>query len=156
VCQARRQWEMSLVSLFGTAFAIFLVMVVVVVNRVDHAPFPPVSDRARLLYARGGDISFGNGSRSAAYSPAFAMEIYAGLPGSDAMAMYSWLDECDAAVRGSGAFDVNLRRVGGDYWKIFDFRFLAGAPFRPAAGNRKYDAATPVVISESVARRLLG
>ena len=78
VCQARRQWEMSLVSLFGTAFAIFLVMVVVVVNRVDHAPFPPVSDRARLLYARGVDISFGNGSRSAAYSPAFAMEIYAG------------------------------------------------------------------------------
>ena len=156
MCQARRQWEMSLVSLFGTAFAIFLVMVVVVVNRVDHAPFPPVSDRARLLYARGVDISFGNGSRSAAYSPAFAMEIYAGLPGSDAMAMYSWLDECDAAVRGSGAFDVNLRRVGGDYWKIFDFRFLAGAPFRPAAGNRKYDAATPVVISESVARRLFG
>ncbi|MDE5633944.1 MAG: ABC transporter permease [Muribaculaceae bacterium] len=156
VCQARRQWEMSLVSLFGTAFAIFLVMVVVVVNRVDHAPFPPVSDRARLLYARGVDIYFGNGSRSAAYSPAFAREIYAGLPGSDAMAMYSWLDECDAAVRGSGAFDVNLRSVGGDYWKIFDFRFLAGAPFRPAAENRKYDAATPVVISESVARRLFG
>lgn len=154
--EARRQWEMSLVSLLGTAFAIFLMMTVVVVGRVDTASFPPVSDRASMLYARGVDIRFENGSRSAAYSPAFAREIYDSLPGTDAMALYTWLDEYDVAVRGSAAFDVNLRGVNSDYWKIFNHRFLAGAPFQPGAVWQKHDSSTPVVISAGVARRLFG
>ena len=147
---------MSLVSLAGTAFAIFLVMSVVTVSRSGTAPYPPVSKRSEILYARGVDISFENGSRSAAYSYAYANEIYSDLPGSDAFALHSWLDEYDVAVRGSSAFEVNLRRVSSGYWQIFDFTFLSGTPIPAAAEGMKYDASTPVVISESVARKLYG
>ncbi len=65
--EVRRQPAMNLVGLAGTAFAIFLIMVVVVVGRVDSAEYAPVSHRDRMLFTRGVDIWYDNGTSRSSY-----------------------------------------------------------------------------------------
>ena len=47
----KEQPMLSGVSIIGTALAIFLIMVVVMLQEVKVAPFAPESNRERLLYA---------------------------------------------------------------------------------------------------------
>ena len=48
LAQLRQQPIISLVSILGTALAIFLIMLVVMIQQVKVAPFSPESNRDRL------------------------------------------------------------------------------------------------------------
>ena len=155
--EVRRQPAMNLVGLAGTAFAIFLIMVVVVVGRVDSAEYAPVSHRDRMLFTRGVDIWYDNGtSRSSYYSMPFIQEIYGNLEGAEAMAVYGSLEEIDIAAAGRTAFEANLRATDAGYWDVFDFDFVSGSPYKADKVGQRYGSSTPAVICASVARRLYG
>lgn len=55
--QIRSQWMLSVISIIGTALAIFLIMVVVMMQDVRVVPFSPESNRDRFLHARAGSIT---------------------------------------------------------------------------------------------------
>ena len=50
--QLRQQPMMSAVSIAGTALAIFLIMLVVMMQQVKVAPFAPESNRDRFLHVK--------------------------------------------------------------------------------------------------------
>lgn len=50
LAQLRQQPIISLVSVLGTALAIFLIMLVVMIQQVKVAPFSPESNRDRFLH----------------------------------------------------------------------------------------------------------
>ena len=52
----RQQPVVSIVSVAGTALAIFLIMLVVMIDQVKYEPFAPESNRDRWLVQRGGSI----------------------------------------------------------------------------------------------------
>ena len=52
LAQLRQQPIISLVSILGTALAIFLIMLVVMIQQVKVAPFSPESNRDRFLHVR--------------------------------------------------------------------------------------------------------
>ena len=52
LAQLRQQPIISLVSILGTALAIFLIMLVVMIQQVKVAPFSPESNRDRPLPQR--------------------------------------------------------------------------------------------------------
>ena len=54
----------SVVSVAGTTFAIFLIMVVVMLNEVGIAPYPPESNRERWLVQRYLSIKYKDNNES--------------------------------------------------------------------------------------------
>ena len=56
LASVRQQPVLSIVAVTGTALAIFLIMVVVMMQQVMVAPFSPESNRDRLLHAQYGSI----------------------------------------------------------------------------------------------------
>ena len=61
--QLRQQPMMSAVSIAGTALAIFLIMLVVMMQQVKVAPFAPESNRDRFLHVKAMSISNSNWGR---------------------------------------------------------------------------------------------
>ena len=51
IAQLRQQPIISAVSVIGTALAIFLIMLVVMMQQVKTAPFAPESNRDRFLHS---------------------------------------------------------------------------------------------------------
>lgn len=67
--EARRQPVISIVSVVATAFTIFLVMTMSVIDRVKTAEFTPETNRSRMLVATGVNIDDSTGrSASTFYS----------------------------------------------------------------------------------------
>ena len=58
--QLRQQPLMSAVGIAGTALAIFLIMLVVMMQQVKVAPFAPESNRDRFLHVKSMSISNSN------------------------------------------------------------------------------------------------
>ena len=56
LAQLRQQPIISAVSIIGTALAIFLIMLVVMMQQVKTAPFAPESGRDRFLHVSWGSI----------------------------------------------------------------------------------------------------
>ena len=52
LAQLRQQPIISAVSIIGTALAIFLIMLVVMMQQVKTAPFAPESNRDRFLHVK--------------------------------------------------------------------------------------------------------
>ena len=55
--QLRQQPLISAVTVAGTALSIFLIMLVVMMQQVKVAPFPPESNRDRFLHVKWGSIT---------------------------------------------------------------------------------------------------
>ncbi|MDE6543847.1 MAG: ABC transporter permease, partial [Muribaculaceae bacterium] len=145
-------------SVTGTALAIFLIMVVVMMNDVKIQSFPPESHRERMLYAdyasyyeiqNGPDRAF-NGGMSART----AGKLYKDLEGAEAVSVYAtWLQNASVSAPGKAAAKVDVRGCDADFFKVFDYTFIDGKPFTEADLESEICKA---VITESVARKVFG
>ena len=80
--QLRQQPMMSAVSIAGTALAIFLIMLVVMMQQVKVAPFAPESNRDRFLHVKSMSISnsnWGDGTSNGPMSVQTARECFQSL-----------------------------------------------------------------------------
>lgn len=154
--QLREAPLVSLVSVVGTALAIAVVLVMVLVFQINAAGFAPESNRARMLYIWGTEASSkdGAGNRNCgSMSAEVVKECFYTLREPEAVAAY---------VRASHPVSLPEKRLfkeyeccytDAGYWKIFDFDFVEGAPFTEA----DFLSAIPrVVISKRMATNLFG
>ncbi len=147
----------TMISILGTALAITMIMVIIILWQVQTADYEPETRRDRMLIIK--NLASTNkvtrqGQSSGVASVAFMKEVVYPV---------ETLEEISAAS--IGEFKLvstpdRTRRIRAyaletdeAFWRIFDFRFLDGKPFELSMQTSQ---ARPVVVCESLARRLFG
>ena len=153
--QLKQQPIISAVSIAGTALAIFLIMLVVMMQQVKVAPFAPESNRDRFLHAHYMSITYknwGDGSSNGPMSVKTARECFKSLKTPEAVTIYTCMViSTPVNLPGQPATGIDLLQTDDTFWHVFDFSFIDGKPYDQAT----FDAGLPVaVVTESVARRL--
>ena len=90
--QLRQQPLISAVSIAGTALAIFLIMLVVMMQQVKVAPFAPESNRDRFLHVHYMSITnknWGGGSSNGPMGLKTARECFQSLKTPEAVTIYT-------------------------------------------------------------------
>ncbi|MCI1779873.1 MAG: ABC transporter permease [Bacteroidales bacterium] len=143
------------ITIVGTAIAIFLIMLVVMLQQVKYEPFPPESNRGRMLHAKYISTKTKKWTVSGPMDKKTAETLYKSLKTPERVTLYS-CDVSQTAVsspESKKSFVADLLKTDADFWKIFDFDFIHGKPFDSvsfASGLHK------AVISEGISRRLFG
>ena len=88
--EMRRQPVIGLVTLFGTALAIFLIMIVVLMQNVNTIPFSPESNRGRFLHGRHLHMKTDNGECSGGMSYQTARTFVCDRRGGSRIAPHRW------------------------------------------------------------------
>lgn len=151
----RHQPVIGWVTIIGTAMAIFLIMVVTMIQEVAVTPFAPESCRNRLLVGVYMHVAGENGhDGSSGLNQKTARRIYAGLEGIEHTSFMQFRSE-PADVKGptNDAFTAQTRRADAEFWNIFDHELIEGRYYTP---EEAYATSKVAVISESTARRLFG
>ncbi|MCI1779871.1 MAG: ABC transporter permease [Bacteroidales bacterium] len=141
------------ITVFGTAIAIFLIMLVVMLQQVKYEPFAPESNRGRMLYAMFVNSRSGNARRCGPMSVNFAKEIYKSLETPELVTIHSYPQHSPLSVEGRSASNGTMLATDDDFWKIFDFDFIYGKPYTKADLDSRIKKA---VISRSIAIKLFG
>lgn len=155
--QLRQQPLISTVSIAGTALAIFLIMLVVMIQQVQVVPFAPESNRDRFLHVKWMSISnkdWGDGTSNGPMSVRTARECFQSLKTPEAVSIYACQTESTpVSLPGQPSTGVDMLQTDDVFWQVFDFSFTAGKPYDKAT----FDAGIPVaVVTESVSRHLFG
>ncbi len=150
---------LSAISVIGTALAICMIMVIVMSYEVKNAPYPPETNRDRMLYVKwvssrekGGKNT---GSSNGPMGYVMAKECFKALQTPEAATIVSAYAQPVLASLPAGKSAVSFDKMLTDeaFWKVFDFSFIDGKPYSKAdvdAGLRK------TVITEKVAREIFG
>ncbi len=155
--QLRQSPLISAINVVGTALAIFLIMLVVMMQQVKTAPFSPESNRDRFLHVRFASLrnkNWGDGTSNGPMSAKTAKELYKSLKTPEAVTAYGVISfAVPFSMPGQAATTFDMRQTDDAFWQVFDFRFTEGKPYDKAT----FDAAIPVaVVCETVARQLFG
>ena len=131
---------LSTISILGTAFAITMIMAIVITWQTKYADLEPEVNRSRCLYfsamhvydkEKDGNNNWSNPSaafmKDIVYCPAFSP---AGL------SLASLTD-------GNNRVKVDAMRTDPDFWKVFSMQFLAGRGFSEADRAGESKAAEP-------------
>lgn len=154
--EIRQQPLVGALSIFGTAFAVFLAMIVMMTSQVKSVPFAPESCRDNLFigrYFHEAQIE-GQSASSSGLSSAMARKLYGGLEGVDTIAllMQPWEEET-LVSNGSTSILLRHKLADGAFWTVFDHTFIAGRPYSDGA----VESGIPeVVLTRSAAAELLG
>ena len=147
----------SIIYITGTGLAITMVMVLAVLYYFQTGNIAPETNRDRMLVIQHGKIlnkveGQGNGSSRLSYPT--IKECFYSMQTPEAVTAILPIGEQTEFIQPPGSDEVyNGLVMGTDvtFWKIFQFRFLAGKPYTEeefTSGIRK------AVVSESLARRL--
>ncbi len=134
---------LSAISIIGTALAICMIMVIVMSHQVKNAPYPPETNRDRMLYVKW------MSSREKKASCFKALQIPEAVTVVSAYAPPGMV-----SVPGQNtAESYDKMLTDENFWQVFDFTFIDGKPYTKAdvdAGLRK------VVVTEKIAREAFG
>jgi len=148
---------LSTISILGTAFAITMIMAIVITWQTKYADLEPEVNRTRCLYFSAMHLQGKenkNWNNYSSPSAAFMKECIQPLPEVEACTAFSTPNVAMVSLTdGSNRTKVDAMTTDPDFWKIFNMRFLAGRGFTEAdRGGDKI----PLVICASVARKLFG
>jgi len=148
---ARRKF-FTFVSLFGICFT--LVVLVVAAAIVDHfmAPHAPESNLDRTLGVYSLHLQ---GPKSNRYGPpgyALLDRTIRDLPGAEVVSIAQFPDRMAVYADGSKV-ELFLKRVDGNFWRVFDFDLLSGELFTQADEEA---ARFVAVVNRSTAEGLFG
>ena len=154
--EMRQQPLIGIITLSGTALAIFLIMVVVMLQEMEVTPIAPESNRDRFLHAcffHREDINDPNGfGGSSTMSYYAAQRLYCNLESAEATGCTSASPmDAHVNVHGKTPMTVDFRCADSNFWKVFDFTFLHGNPFTDSDTDLR-----KAIVTESVARTLFG
>lgn len=124
--QLRQQPMISAVSIAGTALAIFLIMLVVMMQQVKVAPFAPESNRDRFLHVHYMSItnkSWGEGNSSnGPMGIKTALECFKSLKTPEAVTIYTCMViSTPVNLPGQPATGIDLLQTDDTFWRVFDF-----------------------------------
>lgn len=147
----------SIIYITGTGLAITMVMVLAILYYFRTGNIEPETNRDRMLVIQHGKIlnkTEGQGNGSSRLSYPTIKECFYSMQTPEAVTAILPIGEQTEFIQTPGSDEVyNGLVMGTDvaFWKIFQFRFLAGKPYTEeefTSGIRK------AVVSESLARRL--
>ena len=151
---ARRKF-FTFISLFG--ISVTLVVVLVVTALLDHvfAPHAPETRAGRTLgiyqMKMTGPAGMVGGYAGYAFLDRHIRDLPRTVPGVERVSFASL--QTVSSYRGGRKISSKLKRTDGEFWQIFDFEFLEGAPFTAAdEANANFVA----VINETTRRRFFG
>lgn len=159
--QALALWKdnkvLTLVSALGTALAIAMIMIIVLVWQIRTANYAPETKRDRTLYvyaatAYGKEDS--NWQTSAWLGYKTIKECFYPIPEAEAVTAVALGHQRLAALPDHTVeFKSDVTYTDAAFWKVFDFNFLHGHPYTE---EEVQSGITRAVISASTARRLYG
>ena len=148
---------LSTISILGTAFAITMIMAIVITWQTKYADLEPEVNRSRCLYFSAMHVQgkenkdWNNFGKPSA---AFMKECIQSLPEVEACTAFSTADVALVSLTdGNNRLKVDAMSTDPDFWKIFKLQFLDGRSFTEAERGGDMQS---VVISASVARKLFG
>ena len=148
---------LSTISILGTAFAITMIMAIVITWQTKYADLEPGVNRSRCLYFSAMHVQgkenkdWNNFGKPSA---AFMKECIQPLPEVEACTAFSTADVALVSLTdGNNRLKVDAMSTDPDFWKIFKLQFLDGKSFTEAERGGDMQS---VVISASVARKLFG
>lgn len=153
--ELKNQKMMTWVSISGTALAIFLIMAIFMADRLQGLVMAPESNRERILKGQNIDFQSDNGSGSGmGIDYDLARNLYSNLDGIERISYVAikW-GESEVGVPNGKKTSAKGMETDHQYWKIYDYQFLSGAPFT----KEEIEAGTKLaIINESVARKVFG
>ena len=148
---------LSTISILGTAFAITMIMAIVITWQTKYADLEPEVNRSRCLYFSAMHVQgkenkdWNNFGKPSA---AFMKECIQPLPEVEACTAFSTADVALVSLTdGNNRLKVDAMSTDPDFWKIFKLQFLDGKSFTEAERGGDMQS---VGISASVARKLFG
>ena len=148
---------LSTISILGTAFAITMIMAIVITWQTKYADLEPEVNRSRCLYFSAMHVQgkenkdWNNFGKPSA---AFMKECIQPLSEVEACTAFSTADVALVSLTdGNNRLKVDAMSTDPDFWKIFKLQFLDGKSFTEAERGGDMQS---VVISASVARKLFG
>ena len=148
---------LSTISILGTAFAITMIMAIVITWQTKYADLEPEVNRSRCLYFSAMHVQgkenkdWNNFGKPSA---AFMKECIQPLPEVEACTAFSTADVALVSLTdGNNRLKVDAMSTDPDFWKIFKLQFLDGKSFTEAERGGDMQS---VVFSASVARKLFG
>lgn len=148
---------LTTISIFGTALAICLVMVIVIVWQVRTAGFKPETHRERMLFVKEGRASrktnheFNNCYR---LSSSVVKEVFYPLQTAEAVGLATEVMSCLASTMDqTKELRADVRYTDAGFWQLFEFELLQGKPYPQEAVHSGLQEA---VVSASLARQLFG
>ena len=148
---------LSTISILGTAFAITMIMAIVITWQTKYADLEPEVNRSRCLYFSAMHVQgkenkdWNNFGKPSA---AFMKECIQPLPEVEACTAFSTADVALVSLTdGNNRLKVDAMSTDPDFWKIFKLQCLDGKSFTEAERGGDMQS---VVISASVARKLFG
>ena len=148
---------LSTISILGTAFAITMIMSIVITWQTKYSNIEPEINRERCLYISGTHMYSKENKNSHSYgscSPALMKEFIQPIQEVEA---YTAIHAAQVALAsmpdGMNRVKVDAMKTDQGFWKVFHFQFLSGRGFTEADRGGEMN---PVVISASIARKLFG
>ena len=150
--ELHNQKIMTWVSISGTALAIFLIMAMVMADRIVNVSISPESNREKIL--KGQNIAFysqeGSSGSGMGLDYELAKRLYENLDGVKTISYIAltWFPY-DVGLPKQKTITAIGIKVDDEYWNIYDYKFVSGSPFDKAeieSGQKL------VVLTESVAR----
>jgi putative ABC transport system permease protein len=145
---------LSAISIAGTALAIALIMVMVITWQVRMAGYEPETRRDRMLYVKNGRYESPNNTGNSAIAFRVIKECFYPLAHAEAVTAVAQYNKLLLSVPGGDReLKAEASYTDADFWRVFDFRFVTGAPYTPEeveSGVRR------AVIDENMARALYG
>ncbi|MDL2209100.1 ABC transporter permease [Parabacteroides sp. OttesenSCG-928-O15] len=153
-------WENPLASfltILGTALSVAMIMVLVLVYQVKTSSFSPVSERHRMLYIpiieglNSDRAGFGGGGLGIR----IIRECFYPMTTPEAItAVSNQVVQRRTSVPGVKLVrECDVRQTDAAFWKVFDFRFISGAPITEEIFRSAIPAA---IINDRVARQFFG
>lgn len=152
--QLKQQPIISAVSIIGTALSICLIMIFVMMKQVKVASIAPESNRERFLHTMLCGAERGDEHTNSGLSAETFNAIFGNLATPEAVASYDIFTSATLAnIPGQYGVQADVKGTDGNFWKVFDFRFIDGKPYTQV----EFNSGIPVaVISETISRKLFG
>ncbi|RGN31009.1 ABC transporter permease [Bacteroides oleiciplenus] len=148
---------LSTISILGTAFAITMIMAIVITWQTKYADLEPEVNRSRCLYFSAMHVQGKENKDWNNYgkpSAAFMKECIQPLSEVEACTAFSTADVALVSLTdGNNRLKVDAMSTDPDFWKIFNMQFLDGRSFTEAERGGEMMS---VVICASVAHKLFG
>lgn len=148
---------LSTIFILGTAFAITMIMAIVITWQVKYADIEPEVNRSRCLYIGSIHLQGKDNKRwnnYSACSPAFMKECV--QPLKEVEACTAFVPATVALISmpdGTNRVKVDAMQTDPGFWKVFPMQFVAGRGF----DNSDWGGdASAIVMAASVARKVFG
>ena len=153
--EAVHQPVIAVVTVTGTALAIFLIMAVVMLDSIQTRPFAPESRRPLFLHAKFINIGSldGQSNSSANISEPLVRRLYDNTEGSAGTTIMTETQSGDISAIGAPTSVRYFLPTDDRFWQVFDFNFLAGEPYSANACDSR---AQVTVLTRSLAEFLFG